>query len=162
MREKRRSRRLKRTVVALLISGSLGITWGSAPAAAHPTPVACRGGGSIAVSPTIAGEVRHLLAHARADGLALCGSGYRSRAAQIAVRRANCGTSHYATWHAPAQSCSPPTAIPGRSMHQRGLAIDFHRCGAGSACYRWLRTHAAEFGLANLPSEPWHWSTNGQ
>ena len=27
--------------------------------------------------------------------------------------------------------------------------------------YRWLAAHAAKYGLYNLPSEPWHWSVNG-
>ena len=28
--------------------------------------------------------------------------------------------------------------------------------------YQWLAAHAAHYGLFNLPSEPWHWSTNGR
>jgi hypothetical protein len=48
-------------------------------------------------------------------------------------------------------------------MHERGLAIDFRNCNSrGSACYRWLAANASRFGLFNLPSEPWHWSTTGQ
>ncbi|MGH9112319.1 MAG: hypothetical protein ACRDZN_08480 [Acidimicrobiales bacterium] len=30
-----------------------------------------------------------------------------------------------------------------------------------SPCYRWLAGRAASYGLYNLPSEAWHWSTNG-
>jgi hypothetical protein len=50
-------------------------------------------------------------------------------------------------------------------MHEQGLAIDF-TCGgstvsSGGACFSWLTTHAAAYGLYNLPSEPWHWSTDG-
>jgi hypothetical protein len=51
-------------------------------------------------------------------------------------------------------------------MHEKGLAIDF-TCGGGgtisqgSACFGWLDGHAAGHGLHNLPSEPWHWSTDG-
>jgi len=45
------------------------------------------------------------------------------------------------------------------------LAIDFTvgggTIGYGSAAYDWLKAHAADYGLSNLPSEPWHWSTNG-
>jgi hypothetical protein len=32
---------------------------------------------------------------------------------------------------------------------------------SGDACFNWLQTNAASYGLYNLPSEPWHWSTNG-
>ena len=42
-----------------------------------------------------------------------------------AVRRANCGSSNYAIYQMPASACSPPTARPGTSMHEQGLAIDF-------------------------------------
>ena len=55
---------------------------------------------------------------------------------------------------------------PGRatSNHEQGLAIDF-TCNGGSIgshsnpCFRWLEANAAAFGLRNLPSEPWHWSS---
>ncbi len=33
--------------------------------------------------------------------------------------------------------------------------------GTSSPCYRWLVTNAATYGLYNLPTEAWHWSTNG-
>jgi hypothetical protein len=51
-------------------------------------------------------------------------------------------------------------------MHERGLAIDFTYNGStigshSSPGYKWLAAHAGEYGLYNLPSEPWHWSTNG-
>ena len=59
-----------------------------------------------------------------------------------------------------------PTAPPGASMHERGLAIDFTYGGStigshSSPGYKWLAAHASQYGLYNLPSEPWHWSTNG-
>ena len=51
-------------------------------------------------------------------------------------------------------------------MHGVRIAIDFTDGGGtlsrGSAGYNWLRGHASAYGLFNLPSEPWHWSTNGQ
>lgn len=47
-------------------------------------------------------------------------------------------------------------------MHERGLAVDFAHCSSrSSGCYQWLAKHAAAYGLFNLPSEPWHWSVNG-
>ena len=56
----------------------------------------------------------------------------------------------------------PPTARPGTSMHEQGLAIDFDHCNSHStSCGRWLNRHAASFGFYNLPSEPWHFSVNG-
>ncbi|MEY2426157.1 MAG: hypothetical protein QOI61_1729, partial [Actinomycetota bacterium] len=27
--------------------------------------------------------------------------------------------------------------------------------------FKWLAANAKTYGLYNLPSEPWHWSTNG-
>jgi probable HAF family extracellular repeat protein len=120
----------------------------------------------ITVSAAIAEQVEGLLAAADADGLSLTGHGHRDHARQIALRRAHCGTSYYAIYQMPARRCSPPTARPGTSMHERGEAIDFSCDGMlirshSNPCYRWLADHAADYGLYNLPSEAWHWSTNG-
>lgn len=121
--------------------------------------------GGIRVHQSIAGNLANLLSAAAADGIHLSGGGYRDPAGQIAVRRNNCGTSHYAIYEMPASACRPPTARPGRSMHERGLAIDFTSGGRtltrGSAAFAWMKANAARFGFYNLPSEPWHWSTNG-
>jgi septal ring factor EnvC (AmiA/AmiB activator) len=128
--------------------------------------VTCPGGGSITVAGSISGNVQALLDAAAADGVMLCGGGYRDPEEQIALRRAHCGTSNYAIYEMPASQCSPPTAIPGTSMHEQGLAIDFTCNGGGTVssgdeCWNWLQANAVGFGLYNLPSEPWHWSTNG-
>ena len=96
----------------------------------------------------------------------LCGSGFRTYDQQVQLRRQNCGTSDFAVFHAAPSSCSPPTARPGTSNHEDGLAIDFS-CGDGqpmthaSPCYKWLAANAHNYGLRNLPSEPWHWSVSG-
>lgn len=134
-------------------------------------PVAITGSGEIVtvggirIHKSIAGNLANLLSAAAADGIHLSGGGYRDPAGQIAVRRNNCGTSHYAVYEMPASACRPPTARPGRSMHERGLAIDFTSGGRtltrGSAAFGWLKANASRFGFYNLPSEPWHWSTNG-
>ena len=94
--------------------------------------------------------------------VSLCGSGYRSSDRQIALRKVNCGTTYYDIWQRPSSQCSPPTAIPGSSMHEKGLAIDFTNCSTkATTCFTWLTANAKTFGLINLPSETWHWSTNG-
>jgi hypothetical protein len=117
---------------------------------------------SITVHQQIAGQVDALIAAAAQDGLTLTGSGYRSTTRQIELRIAHCGGSHYAIYVAPASSCSPSTARPGSSMHERGLAIDFDSCSThATRCWQWLNAHATTYGLYNLPSEPWHWSTDG-
>ena len=127
--------------------------------------VPCPAGGSIQVAGDISKPVGRLLTAAAEAGISMCGMGYRDPADQIAVRRSNCGTSQYAIWQMPASYCSPPTARPGASMHEQGLAIDFTvgggTIGYGSAAYDWLKAHAADYGLSNLIGEPWHWSTNG-
>ncbi len=119
-------------------------------------------GTTITVHRLIADQVAALLNAAAADGVVLDGWGYRDTQRQIELRRAHCGPSAEAVFAAPSSSCSPPTARPGRSMHERGLAVDFKNCSSRSLpCYQWLSRNAARFGLFNLPSEPWHWSTNG-
>ena len=128
--------------------------------------VTCPGGGSITVAGSIAGNVQALLDAAAADGVMLCGGGYRDPEEQIQLRMEHCGTSYYAIYEMPASQCDPPTAIPGTSMHEQGLAIDFTCNGGGTVssgdvCWDWLQANAVGYGLYNLPSEPWHWSTNG-
>lgn len=119
-------------------------------------------GTTIRVHRLIAADVAELVAAARADGVRLDGWGHRDALRQIELRRAHCGGSYALVFDAPAASCRPPTARPGRSMHERGLAVDFASCSTRSnPCYRWLAANAARYGLFNLPSEPWHWSTNG-
>lgn len=125
--------------------------------------------GGITVARRIADNLRALLRKAARDDVSLGGWGYRSRARQIELRRAHCGTSKYAIYEMPSSKCSPPTARPGSSMHEVGLAIDFYKkAGDGHAIsiggtreFRWLEANAARFGLYNLPSEAWHWSVNG-
>lgn len=122
----------------------------------------------ITVHVDIAADVAALVQAARGAGFELTGSGYRDTAQQIELRRAHCGTSDYATYEMPPSQCSPPTARPGESMHERGLAIDFS-CddtlvtSRSTACYQWLAMHASTYGLIELSSgvEPWHWSTDG-
>ncbi len=120
----------------------------------------------ITVASSIADNLAAMLDAADADGYSFSGGGYRDPSEQIAVRRANCGTSDYAIYEMPASQCSPPTARPGTSMHEQGLAIDFSWNGRiigsrSSPGYQWLARNAARYGFYNLPSEPWHWSTNG-
>ena len=121
----------------------------------------------IQVHKDIAGKVTELIEAARADGIDLGGWGYRDNIRQIELRRQNCGTSEYDIWDKPASLCRPPTARPGQSMHERGLAIDFTYNGGSMTTrsnpgFQWLANNASRWGFVNLPSEPWHWSTTGQ
>jgi LAS superfamily LD-carboxypeptidase LdcB len=119
----------------------------------------------IYVHRSIADNLANLLAAADDAGISLGGGGYRDSSGQIALRRAHCGTSDYDVYQKPAFQCHPPTARPGTSNHERGLAIDFTSGGGvltrSSAAFRWLQGHAARYGFYNLPSEPWHWSVDG-
>ena len=122
--------------------------------------------GGIWVNKSIAGQVSGLVAAAKAAGINLSGGGYRDPAEQITLRRAHCGTSDYAIYWMPASQCHPPTAQPGKSMHERGLALDLMSNGRlitsrSDPAFVWLAANAGRFGFRNLPSEPWHWSTNG-
>lgn len=120
----------------------------------------------ITVATSIAGNLERMLDAASGSGFRFGGSGYRSSDGQVAARRKNCGTSQYATYNMPPSQCHPPTARPGTSMHEQGLAIDFTYNGSliqgrSNAGYQWLSGHAAGYGFYNLPSEAWHWSVNG-
>jgi zinc D-Ala-D-Ala carboxypeptidase len=127
--------------------------------------------GGITVASSLGPNLQALLDAARADGIVLGGHGWRSMEAQARLRIANGCRDVYT---APASSCRVPTAIPGSSEHERGLAIDFtwqgrticyplsSRSCSGNAAFDWLKANAGKYGLRNLPSEAWHWSTTGR
>ena len=155
-------------------SASGGAAGGSSASgrSASPAPASVVGSGPIVsvsgirVSSQIADQLRALLDAAAADGYAFSGGGYRDPSAQVSLRRSNCGSSDYAVYSMPASQCSPPTARPGASMHEQGLAVDFTYNGSlitsrSNPGFVWLDANAAGFGFYNLPAEPWHWSTNG-
>jgi D-alanyl-D-alanine carboxypeptidase len=114
------------------------------------------------VHKNVAFAFRRMLADAKADGIALSGGGFRTKQRQIELRKIN-GCPN--VWTAPASSCRVPTAIPGRSLHELGLAVDVSSGGrtiaADSAAFRWLVANARRYGFVNLPSEAWHWSITG-
>lgn len=100
--------------------------------------------------------------------------GWRSHARQIELRSINGCVKvskasspvlyNYQLYLAGASElCDVPTARPGESNHQDGLALDFYcEDGAvkGSNCnnaFDWLKCYAASYGFVNLPSENWHW-----
>lgn len=120
----------------------------------------------IQVHEEIAVDVAGLLEAALVDDIVLRGWGWRSHERQIELRAAHCAD----IWTTPASECSPPTARPGHSLHETGRAIDFYTDDQGtpraitrqSPEFVWLSEHAERFGLFNLPSEPWHWSTSGR
>ena len=102
----------------------------------------------ITVASSIAAQLSAMLAASDVAGLRLSGGGYRSSDEQIALRRAHCGSSQYDIYSKPASACSPPTAPPGRSMHERGLAIDFTSNGSlisshNNPAWHWLSANAA-------------------
>lgn len=126
--------------------------------------------GGITVSASIGQQLEDLLVAAAANGISLGGNGYRSPETTAALRRANGCPDVYSS---PASSCRVPTARPGTSMHEKGLAVDFtwqgeticypnsaSRC-SGNAAFDWLRANAGRYGFHVLDSEAWHWSTNG-
>ncbi|WP_419553524.1 D-alanyl-D-alanine carboxypeptidase family protein [Candidatus Poriferisodalis sp.] len=129
----------------------------------------------IEVHTCLAGSLRELLTAARRDGIILRGWGWRSTAVQIGLRREHCplpARSAADYWLQlsllPSFSCNPPVARPTTSAHEFGLAVDFTCATAGAAitrtsrCFKWLAANAHRYGLYNLASEPWHWSTTGR
>lgn len=129
-------------------------------------------GTTITVDETIAAPLAHLLQAAADDGIVLTGTGWRDPLTQIRLRTTNGCPDIYT---APPSTCRIPTAIPGTSLHEAGLAIDFAHNGTticypntaatcqarGDPAFRWLDTNAARYGLRGLASEAWHWSVNG-
>lgn len=112
-----------------------------------------------------------LFAAAKADGVALgISSSWRAPAQQIAIREERCPGRVYD----PGCKGSPPVAVPGKSYHEWGVAIDFAYQGrtlcypratcqpTTNAGYDWMQANAARFGLTKLRSEAWHFSAGGR
>lgn len=117
---------------------------------------------NIRVHLSYADQTRQLLTAAWNAGYTLTGDGWRSSDQQRAARLRN----GYTSDSQPSGSGGrTPTAIPGQSRHERGLAIDFKIFGRSlkksDAVFAWLKANAGRFGFKNLPSEPWHWSADG-
>lgn len=114
------------------------------------------------VNVSIANNLNLLYNDIHAAGINLGGWGYRTFDQQISTRIKNhCPD----IMNSPSTACNPQTAIPGTSNHEHGEAIDFTINGntihAGSPAFSWLKINAGKYGLKNLPSENWHWSTTG-
>ena len=126
--------------------------------------------GGITVAESLGPDLERLLEDAAADGIQLGGSGYRSPETTAALRRANGCPDVY---ESPSSACRVPTARPGTSMHEKGLAVDFTYQGQticypngpdachGNPAFDWLEANAHEYGLYGLSTEAWHFSTNG-
>ncbi|WP_188113608.1 M15 family metallopeptidase [Nocardioides humilatus] len=129
----------------------------------HTTLVSGPTGYSFRVHKCLAPSLDRLLDAAYSSGHILKGWGFRSYDSQVQLRKEHCGTSYYAIYEMPSSQCSPPTARPGSSMHERGLAIDFTSNGdpLNTSDFNWLAANADSYGMFNFPKERWHWSTNG-
>jgi hypothetical protein len=117
--------------------------------------------GGFVVNASISARVQHLLDYAKKDGVTLRGSAFRGPDEQIALRKQNCGYSHYAIYEMPSMQCSPPTAVPGTSKHEQGEAIDFSNVGGyGSRVFQIIGKYASRSDVRlfnTVPGEYWHW-----
>ena len=53
---------------------------------------------------------------------------------------------------------SVPTARPGRSNHQNGIAIDINTGGFSTTLYNWMKANAPALGwIRTVSGEHWHW-----
>ncbi len=116
----------------------------------------------VTVHKNVAFAFKRMVDDARADGVQISGGGFRTTQRQIELRTINgCPD----VWTAPSSSCRVPTAIPGRSLHEIGLAVDISSGGrtisSKTAAFKWLTVHAKEYGFVNFPAEAWHWSISG-
>lgn len=123
----------------------------------------------IEVCKSIENNLKNLIDAAKKDGYNLTGTGFRTSESQIKKRIANCKCSEtdiQCIFGKPSRECTPETAIPGTSNHERGLAIDFGCAGyskfGSSPCFTWMKNNASKYSFFNLKSEPWHWSPNGK
>ena len=121
-------------------------------------------GGVFPVCKPLGMSLKLMIDTAWSSGYKISGYGFRSKEKQISLRTQNCGGAQN-VYNANAK-CNPDTALPGTSMHESGKAFDLKCDGAtikakDNKCYVWLKSNASKYGLSNLLSEPWHWSTTG-
>lgn len=121
--------------------------------------------GKIPICSKLKTKVELLISDANKASLKIFGYGYRSTEKQKALREKNCGGS--SNIYNPKAKCNPLTALPGRSRHENGLAIDFTCDGStissrDNKCFVWLEKNGSSYGFKNLQKEPWHWSTDGK
>lgn len=131
--------------------------------------------GTFVVCKTYIPEFVAMVKKAKDAGYTLTGGAYRSTARQTELRRRNCHGN--ITGKYPKPPCSPPTAVPGTSNHERGLAVDFSCNGKlinwvsdvnavgyqpartispeTKKCFEWLKANSGN--MTNLQSENWHW-----
>jgi LAS superfamily LD-carboxypeptidase LdcB len=114
--------------------------------------------GGFQVASAIAADTKAMVAAAREDGVDLRPMGprsaWRSYEDQVGLRQQNGCPDIY---DADPMQCEVPTARPGHSNHEAGLAVDWHPDGWG-----WLESNAHRFGFtAGVPGEPWHYSRGG-
>lgn len=123
--------------------------------------------GDYTTNANLAPALVKLFVDARAQGIPLTvTSSYRPYSVQQLTYARNC----------PGGVCRVPTAVPGTSQHELGLAIDFGCAGRGmtrdSVCFRWLTSTGGgpgtpagstnAYGLRNFSKEPWHFSPSGR
>lgn len=129
------------------------------PVVVGPTPPAVvpltvRFPGLIGTEPNFATQLVALVGGVAARGHTInlpVGGGLRSTQRQAELRVINgCPDIHTS----PASSCEVPTAIPGRSNHEKGLAYDI---GGTTAAKRVAKEIAGQYGL-HFPvrGEDWH------
>ncbi|HWS34540.1 MAG TPA: D-alanyl-D-alanine carboxypeptidase family protein [Actinoplanes sp.] len=116
----------------------------------------------VTVHRNVAFAFKRMVDDAAKAGVQISGGGFRTKERQIELRTINgCPD----VWTAPSSSCRVPTAIPGRSLHEIGLAVDISSGGKTisrkTKAFTWLQANAAKYGYVNLPSEAWHWSITG-
>jgi hypothetical protein len=103
------------------------------------------------VASIISLKIKDMVDDAKKDEVTLTGSSFRSYETQQKLYAENCSSGY----------CNPPTAAPGNSNHERGIATDFSNISRGNPVWNWLAKNAKKYGYYNLPSETWHWSVDG-
>jgi hypothetical protein len=109
------------------------------------------------VASIIYARLTAMLEAAKKDGVDIkISSGFRSYERQAELYEANCGSG--------SRTCNPPTAKPGTSNHETGIAVDFHsidryaRNNVGNEKWYWLIDNSYDYGFFQLNVECWHWS----
>jgi LAS superfamily LD-carboxypeptidase LdcB len=110
-----------------------------------------------------AADFNRMVAAAKKDGIELRLSGPNSGYRPVGTKEEGCrkGFTQWCAWQKYKSGTGNEAAVPGKSNHGWGSAVDIKNCKGGSKNHKWLVANAKNFGFTPYSRESWHWDHKG-